>query len=89
MNLGNTSSLRVSPLNGVTFSTAPFHNENNAGGRCITYGLRDIVDGTSNTLVLMEVRQGLKSQDLRGLTWWGPGSGVSAPTRPTQRRPTP
>ncbi|MEW4451703.1 DUF1559 domain-containing protein [Bremerella sp. JC817] len=87
VNLGNTSSLRVTPLNGVTFASGPFHNENSASGTCKTYGLRDVVDGTSNTLMLMEVRQGLESQDLRGLTWWGPGSGVTAHYAPNTTSP--
>jgi len=86
-NLGNTSSARVSPFNGVTFSPAPFHNENSASGRCITYAIRDILDGTSNCLLFMEVRQGMTSTDLRGLTWWGPGSGVSAHFPPNTTAP--
>jgi len=78
VNLGNTTCMRLSPFNGVPFGLAPFHNENTATNRCITYKFRDITDGTSNCLLLMEVRQGMTSQDLRGLTWWGPGSGVTA-----------
>ncbi|MBI1248959.1 DUF1559 domain-containing protein [bacterium] len=87
VNLGNTSSTRVSPLNGVTFSSGPFHNENSTSGKCVTYGLRDITDGTSNTLMMMEVRQGLEATDLRGLTWWGPGSGVTAHYGPNTTSP--
>lgn len=87
VNLGNTSTLRVSPLNGVTFGKAPFHNENDAAGKCITYALRDVTDGTSNTLMLMEIRQGMKSQDLRGLTWWGKASGVTAHFSPNTTSP--
>lgn len=32
--------------------------------------LRDILDGTSNTLMMAEVLQG-QGRDLRGFTWWG------------------
>lgn len=87
VNLGNTSSMRVSPFNSVTFNRSPFHNENNANGAGIAYRLRDVTDGTSNTLLMMEVRQGRTSQDLRGLTWWGPGSGVSAFYTPNTTSP--
>ncbi|EAQ76916.1 hypothetical protein DSM3645_11636 [Blastopirellula marina DSM 3645] len=91
VNLGNTSTFRSSPLNGVTFAKGPFHNENDhtmpSTKPCITYGLRDITDGTSNTLMMMEVRQGMEKTDLRGLTWWGPGSGVSAHYGPNSTSP--
>jgi prepilin-type processing-associated H-X9-DG protein len=53
----------------------------------VTYRLADMTDGTSNTLMMMEVRQGLISQDLRGLTWWGPGSGVTAHYTPNTSSP--
>ncbi|MDB5346715.1 MAG: hypothetical protein JWP89_5092 [Schlesneria sp.] len=87
VNLGNTSSVRVSPFNSVTFNRSPFHNENNAGAAGVAYRLADISDGTSNTLLMMEVRQGRTNQDLRGLTWWGPGSGVSAFYTPNTTSP--
>lgn len=87
VNLGNTSSMRVNPFNGVTFYAAPFHNENNAGAVGVVYRLRDINDGTSNTLMMMEVRQGRQTQDLRGLTWWGPGSGATAHYAPNTSSP--
>jgi hypothetical protein len=87
VNLGNTSSMRVSPFNSVTFNRSPFHNENNAGAAGVAYRLADISDGTSNTLLMMEVRQGPSTLDLRGLTWWGPGSGVTAFYTPNTTSP--
>ena len=87
VNLGNTSSTRVNPFNGIAFTPAPFHNENNAGLPGVVYRIRDISDGTSNTLLMMEVRQGRQSLDLRGLTWWGPGSGATAHYGPNTSSP--
>lgn len=81
VNLGNTSCMRVSPFNGVTFGLAPFHNENSPSGRCITYKFRDITDGTSNCLLLMEVRQGMTSQDLRGHSFFLPGVAIRVACR--------
>jgi prepilin-type N-terminal cleavage/methylation domain-containing protein len=87
VNLGNTSSMRVSPFNSVIFNRSPFHNENNANAAGVAYRLADISDGTSNTLLMMEVRQGPATLDLRGLTWWGPGSGVTAFYTPNTTSP--
>jgi prepilin-type processing-associated H-X9-DG protein len=52
-------------LNGVVFGQAPFIGDHRRKVR-----FRDVVDGTSNTLLVGEVRQGQRS-DLRGFTWWG------------------
>lgn len=38
--------------------------------------MTDIQDGTSNTLMMAEVRQG-QGRDLRGFAWWGDASAVS------------
>ncbi len=86
-NYGNTTITRQPSLNGVAFSPAPFYFDDNAGDPAVCYRLRDITDGTSNTLMMMEVRQGPIATDLRGLTWWGPGSGVTAAYTPNS--PTP
>lgn len=86
-NYGNTTSTRQPTLNGVTFAAAPFYFDDNANDPAVCYALRDITDGTSNTLMMMEVRQGSVNQDLRGLTWWGPGSGVSASFAPNSTTP--
>jgi len=64
VNFGNTSSSQAN-LNGVVFGQAPFISDHRRKVR-----FRDVVDGTSNTLLVGEVRQGQRS-DLRGFTWWG------------------
>ena len=48
---------------GVTFGGAPFTQAK-------SFRLTEILDGTSNTLMLAEVIQG-QGNDLRGFTWWG------------------
>lgn len=87
VNLGNTSTARVSPLNGVTFSKAPFHYEENRAAPGISYGIRDVIDGTSNTLMLAEVRNGIVNNDLRGLTWFGQHSGFTTHNSPNTATP--
>lgn len=86
-NYGNTTLTRQPSLNGVTFSPAPFYFDDSPSNPAVVYRLRDIVDGTSNTLMMMEVRQGPVNQDLRGLTWWGPGSGVTTSYTPNSSIP--
>jgi prepilin-type N-terminal cleavage/methylation domain-containing protein/prepilin-type processing-associated H-X9-DG protein len=54
---------------GLAFGGAPF-------SRSAQSRLMDITDGTSNTLMLSEVKQG-QGQDFRGLTWWAEGSGFT------------
>jgi len=64
VNFGNTHSTQTS-LNGVIYGGAPFISDHL---RKVQF--RDIIDGTSNTLLVGEVRQG-QGSDLRGFTWWG------------------
>jgi prepilin-type processing-associated H-X9-DG protein len=88
VNLGNTSVFRVSPLNGVVFREAPFHCDTGsdfvapASTKIRTFNLADIRDGTSNTLMFAEVRQGQAAAgpndtDLRGLIWYGHHAGFT------------
>ncbi len=83
VNLGNTSVYRVSPLNGVVFHEAPFHyEEERTTSKMQVFNLGNIRDGTSNTLMLAEVRQGQAMADsthtdLRGLIWYGHHAGIT------------
>jgi len=82
-NFGATDVNRTNPLNSVAFNGAPFeYNDSKVGHR-----LADITDGTSNTLMLGEVRQGQISGDLRGLTWYGPHTGFMAHYSPNSTSP--
>jgi prepilin-type N-terminal cleavage/methylation domain-containing protein len=78
-NFGNTGIEQQANVNGIPFLGSPFPR-----GR--SGKIAEITDGTSNTLLLAEVRQG-QQQDLRGYTWWGPASGFTtqmAPNSPEQ-----
>ncbi len=82
VNLGNTDVARTSPLNSVVFLPSPFTYNSN-----VFYGLRDISDGTSNCLMISEVRQGPVPNDLRGLTWYGPHVGFTTLYGPNTTSP--
>lgn len=49
-------------------------------------GLQDILDGTSNTLMMSEIIQG-KGQDARGFGWWGGASGFVTYLEPNSNSP--
>jgi prepilin-type N-terminal cleavage/methylation domain-containing protein/prepilin-type processing-associated H-X9-DG protein len=71
VNFGNTTRTQVS-YNGVDFGGAPFSYNNK------TFKLLDVKDGTSSTLMVAEVLQGLSTaniDDVRGATWYGPPAG--------------
>ncbi len=88
VNLGNTSVWRTSPLNGVEFERAPFYNQNDPVIDNIpTYSFSNIRDGTTNTLMLGEIRQGQNDNDLRGLTWFGPACGFTTHNGPNSPVP--
>jgi prepilin-type N-terminal cleavage/methylation domain-containing protein/prepilin-type processing-associated H-X9-DG protein len=93
VNLGNTTVYRVSPFNGVTFNGAPFHYEENwAPGKPETFSFAAITDGTSNTLMLAEVRMGQRPSsggqtDLRGLQWYGHHQGITTLEPPNTKTP--
>jgi prepilin-type N-terminal cleavage/methylation domain-containing protein/prepilin-type processing-associated H-X9-DG protein len=90
VNFGNTSFFQAT-LSGVPFLGAPFRaypgstsddgpiNSAQVATFVNVYGvpvrLAEITDGTSNTLMIAEVRQG-QGNDLRGFTWWGGASGI-------------
>jgi len=87
VNYGNTSQIfkadpKMQPnpsLNGVTYTGAPF-------GEGKSMALLAITDGTSNTLMVAELIQG-QGNDLRGLTWWGPGAYFTTYLRPNDTNP--
>ncbi|WLD13761.1 DUF1559 domain-containing protein [Planctellipticum variicoloris] len=82
VNYGNTGLAQQATLNGVVFGGAPFRNSNPS----VAYRMSDIVDGTSNTLLVSEVRQGVGS-DLRGFSWWGDASGFETYLTPNSPQP--
>ncbi len=92
VNLGNTSVYRVTPLNGVTFLGAPFHYEEAVTTNIDVFNFSYIRDGTSNTLMLAEVRQGQANADsthcdLRGLIWYGHHCGITTHEAPNTTVP--
>jgi prepilin-type N-terminal cleavage/methylation domain-containing protein/prepilin-type processing-associated H-X9-DG protein len=72
VNFGNTGGAQQANLNGVVFGQAPFVTD-----PLRKIGFRDVTDGTSNTLLVGEVRQG-QGSDLRGFTWWGDAAKFTA-----------
>ncbi|MCA9162875.1 MAG: DUF1559 domain-containing protein [Planctomycetales bacterium] len=83
VNVGNTNAYgSQATLNGITHGGAPFGLRS---GRWV-WGLADILDGTSNTLMVGEVLQG-RGSDLRGFTWWGDASGFSTYLPPNATAP--
>lgn len=79
VNYGATGIAQQATLNGVMFKEAPFSNIK-------TFGLRSLHDGTSNTMMMAEVLQGV-GVDLRGFTWWGDASGYTAYLPPNSSDP--
>ncbi len=79
VNYGNTGLGQQANLNGVIFGGAPFRYRG-------VYALSEITDGTSNTIMMGEVRQGVGS-DLRGFGWWGDASGFETYLAPNSLQP--
>ena len=87
VNLGNTTVYRVSPYNGIVFLGAPFYYEEDIN-KIHEVRLATILDGTSKTLMLAEVRQApdtlgtdALNDDLR-LTWYGHHTGITTHEAP-------
>ena len=78
LNYGNTTSAQR------TFQSVPFRGAPFAPRK--SFKLMDITDGTSNTLLLLEVRQGQR-KDLRGFTWWGPSAAATTFFAPNTTSP--
>jgi prepilin-type N-terminal cleavage/methylation domain-containing protein len=83
INLGNTSTYQTPVVSGVRFAGAPF----TVGQPLASAALEDITagDGTSQTLLLAEVVQGIN--DHRGFSWWGPASGFVTIIGPNSPEP--
>ena len=81
VNYGNTGYAQQRELNGVVFLKAPFSRDRNQ-----RLGFHTMTDGTSNTLLVSEVRQG-QDRDLRGFTWWGDATGFTAYLAPNSPLP--
>lgn len=93
VNFGNTGIAQQATLNGISFGGAPFTALSAACpaaavaaplGRC--YGVSDIRDGTSNTMLAAEVIIG-QGSDLRGFSWWGDASGFESYLTPNSGQP--
>ena len=91
-NHGNTNFVQQGEFLGVKFGGAPFLH--NAGDSPIgiatavvrTAKFRDIIDGTSNTLLMSETLQG-QNMDLRGFSWWGHGQHFETFLPPNSNQP--
>ncbi len=81
VNYGNTDYRQRANLNDVIFGEAPFSPNRND-----KLGFKTMTDGTSNTLLVSEVRQG-QDRDLRGFTWWGDATGFTAYLAPNSPLP--
>jgi prepilin-type N-terminal cleavage/methylation domain-containing protein len=68
-NFGNTGNAQQANLNGVIFGKAPFGLSTDTVRKLGTR-FAEMTDGTSNTILVAEVRQG-QGTDLRGFSWWG------------------
>jgi prepilin-type processing-associated H-X9-DG protein len=88
VNFGTTGYGQPATLNGVIFRGAPFAVAKDTTRPRFGKLLADVIDGTSNTLMLAEVLQG-RGSDLRGFTWWGDASEITtylAPNSPIPDR---
>ncbi len=100
-NMGNTGFIHDKPagridgpmavINGEQFGGAPFEQTGGIDIAVKQYSFRDITDGLSNTLMVSETVQGRdvssSSFDLRGLIWWGDGTGFFTYMEPNSFHP--
>jgi prepilin-type N-terminal cleavage/methylation domain-containing protein/prepilin-type processing-associated H-X9-DG protein len=92
VNIGNTGGGQQSSLNGVVFRGAPFLRAQWSGAsgkspsKTYRVPLQTIQDGTSNTLMVGEVKQG-QGKDLRGFIWWGDAAGFTTYLAPNSSTP--
>lgn len=90
VNLGCTSVTHVDELNGIKFQGAPFYYH---ASKVKGVNLAEISDGTSNTLMLAEVRQGGSltnsngMTDLRGMIMYGHHAGITTHEAPNTMVP--
>jgi prepilin-type processing-associated H-X9-DG protein len=84
-NYGNTSQGQGT-VNGVTFRGAPFGTLGSATAAAKIFGMASNTDGTSNTVLVAEVRHAT-GHDLRGFIWWSDSTGVTGYLRPNDPLP--
>jgi prepilin-type N-terminal cleavage/methylation domain-containing protein/prepilin-type processing-associated H-X9-DG protein len=93
-NYGNLGNAQPATLNGLKWTGAPYSDlyppgAPNNGSTTSAWGtraLRDVTDGTSNTVFVSEVIQG-QGLDLRGFTFWGDASGFEQYLAPNSTLP--
>lgn len=84
VNFGNTSVDESAKWTTDTYGTFKFQGAPFVSGKPPPLAL--ITDGLSNTLMASECIIGQRN-DLRGNTWWGPGSGFTVMLRPNDSSP--
>jgi prepilin-type N-terminal cleavage/methylation domain-containing protein len=72
---GGTATYAQVPTDSVKFSASPFVITGGTNGKI--YQFSNILDGLSSTIFLGEVRQGIVTNDLRGLIWYGSHTGFT------------
>jgi prepilin-type N-terminal cleavage/methylation domain-containing protein/prepilin-type processing-associated H-X9-DG protein len=85
-NVGNTGYSQPNTLNGVPNGGAPFKPSRKQFEKTSSVKMVTITDGTSNTVLIAEVLQGV-GRDLRGFTWWGDAAGVTGYLDPNSASP--
>jgi hypothetical protein len=94
VNFGNTGHAQQATLNGVVWGEAPFGNAKFIEPRTtpvqrktpVGKPMAEMTDGTSQTMLAAEVRQG-QGRDLRGFSFWGDASNFTAYLGPNSPLP--